>query len=293
MTTTDAELQAAADYFGLASSWADTAPGETTHYHDLGEGVPMLFVHGSGAGVSAAANWWLNLPSIAEHHRTIAVDLIGFGRTVDAPDTEYGIKAWVAHLCRLLDTLGLERTWLVGNSLGGWIALQMAIDHPERVLGVISMGTGGAKRKTGALASHGAPQVTPEGIRKVLEDFVVDTSLVADELVDARYALARSDGAEERFRRVVAGRERDREQLPLDDDALAALQCPVLLTHGREDSVIPVERSWRLANLIPRAELHVYSACGHWSQVEKASAFNDLLVDFVTRHLDVADRADA
>lgn len=283
MTTTDQALEAAAAYFGLESSWIETAPGERTHYHDLGEGIPMVFIHGSGAGVSAAANWWLNLPDIAAHHRTIAVDLIGFGRTVEAPGTPFGIKEWVAHVIRLLDALKLEKAWLVGNSLGGWIALQMAIDHPERVLGVVSMGTGGAKRKTAALSSHAAPQVTPEGIRKVLEDFVCDKSLVEQPLVDARYALAKSEGAEERFRNVVAARERDRDALPLDEEALGTLPVPVLLTHGREDSVIPVERSWKLVNLIPDSELHVFTSCGHWSQVEKAKPFNDLLVDYVTR----------
>lgn len=283
MTNTDTTDTAAleASYFGLESLWLETAPGERTHYHDLGEGVPVVFLHGSGAGVSAAANWWLNLPPLAEQARTIAIDLIGFGQTQVAPDTAYGIRAWGDHVLRVLDKLGLDKVWLVGNSLGGWVAIQMAIDHPERIAGVISMGTGGAPRKTAALNSHTKPDVTPEGIRSVLEDFVVDASLVSDQLVDARYRAALVPRAQERFAAVIAAREYDRTNNPLTDEDLQALKMPVLLIHGREDSVIPPERSWKLANLIPDSELHYFANCGHWSQVEKADRFNTVVGDYL------------
>lgn len=268
-------------YFGLEPRWLDTAEGERTHFHDLGEGTPVVFLHGSGAGVSAAANWWLNLPMIATSVRTIAVDMIGFGQTVVGETPAYGVREWGAHVLRLLDGLGIERAWLVGNSLGGWVALQLAIDHPEQVMGVISMGTGGAPRKTAALSSHAAPDVSIPGIRAVLEDFVVDPTLVTDELVEARYVAAQVPHARERFAAVIDARERDRRDLPLDEDALTRLPMPVLLIHGREDSVIPPERTWRLSQLIPDVETHLFSHCGHWSQVECADRFNTVVVDYL------------
>jgi 2-hydroxymuconate-semialdehyde hydrolase len=268
-------------FFGLESRWLETAEGERTHFHDLGAGTPVVFLHGSGAGVSAAANWWLNLPSIGTRARTIALDMIGFGQTVVGDSPVYGVRAWGAHVLRLLDGLGIERAWLVGNSLGGWVALQLAIDHPERVLGVISMGTGGAARKTAALASHAAPDISIDGIRAVLEDFVVDSTLVTDELVEARYVAAQVIDAQERFAAVIDARERDRRDLPLDEDALKKLPMPVLLIHGREDSVIPPERSWRLSQLIPDVEMHLFSHCGHWSQVECADRFNTVVMDYL------------
>ena len=270
-----------ADYFGLESSWMETKPGERTHYHDLGSGLPVVFLHGSGAGVSSAANWWLNLPTLARDVRTIAIDLIGFGQTEVPDDVQYGIKEWGLHVLRVLDGLGIDKAWFVGNSLGGWVAMQMAIDHPDRVSGVISMGTGGAPRKTAALNSHANPDVTPAGIRHVLEDFVVDPTLVTDELVNARYAAAQVPNAPERFAQVIAAREHDRTHLPLADDALSALPMPVLLIHGREDSVIPPERSWKLASLIPDVEFHLFSSCGHWSQVECADRFNTVVADYL------------
>lgn len=268
------------EFFDLRDEWLETAPGELTHYHELGEGTPILFLHGSGTGVTAAANWWLNLPDLSRVGRCIAIDSIGYGQTVVADGTAYGIREWVRHAVRTLDALGIERTWIVGNSLGGWLALQFAIDFPERLLGIVSMGTGGAKL-TGALKGHSAPVLTEEGVRRTLEMFVVDTSLVTDELVALRYAAALNDTAGDRLAEVVAARDRDRHELPLDLEALKRLDVPVLLIHGTQDVVIPVSRTWELLNVIPHADAHIFSQCGHWSQVERASEFNQVVSDYL------------
>ncbi|GAB2859129.1 alpha/beta fold hydrolase [Nocardioides pacificus] len=260
-------------FFGLEDRWLETSPGELTHYHEVGQGAPVLFLHGSGTGVTAAANWWLNLPALSEQARCIAIDSIGYGQTVVAPGTPYGIREWVRHAVRVLDALGIEKTWIVGNSLGGWLAFQFAIDFPERLLGVVSMGTGGA-RMTQALAGHANPVLTPEGVRRTLEMFVVDTSVVTDELVELRYQSALNDTAGDRLADVVAARDRDRTALPLDLDVLARLEVPVLLIHGTQDAVIPVSRTLELLQVIPHADVHIFSQCGHWSQVERAEEFN-------------------
>ncbi|MFC0582408.1 alpha/beta fold hydrolase [Micrococcoides hystricis] len=271
------------DFFGLEDKWLETAEGELTHYHELGEGIPILFLHGSGTGVTAAANWWLNLPELAKVGRCIAIDSIGYGQTVVADGTEYGIKEWVRHAVRVLDALGIEKTWIVGNSLGGWLAFQFALDFPERLAGIVSMGTGGAKM-TGALAGHSKPDLSPAGIRKTLELFVVDKSLVTDELVELRYQSALNDTASDRLKEVVAARDRDRHELPLDFDRLAKLDIPVLLIHGVQDVVIPVSRTWDLLNVIPNADAHIFSQCGHWSQVERAEEFNQVITDYLRFH---------
>ncbi|MGW0175333.1 alpha/beta fold hydrolase [Rhodococcus sp. NPDC003322] len=270
-------------FFALEDKWLQTADGELTHYHEVGEGTPILFLHGSGTGVTAAANWWLNLPQLSEKGRCIAIDSIGYGQTVVADGTEYGIREWVRHAVRVLDALGIDKTWIVGNSLGGWLAFQFAIDFPERLLGVVSMGTGGAKL-TGALAGHANPTLTEEGIRKTLELFVVDKSLVTDELVSLRYQSALNDTASDRLAQVVAARDRDRHALPLDFEVLAKLDIPVLLIHGVQDVVIPVSRTWDLLNVIPNADAHIFSQCGHWSQVERADEFNAVIGDYLGRH---------
>lgn len=272
------------EFFGLEDKWIETAPGELTHYHELGEGTPILFLHGSGTGVTAAANWWLNLPQISEIGRTIAIDSIGYGQSITAPGTEYGIREWVRHAVRVLDALGIEKTWIVGNSLGGWLAFQFALDFPERLLGIISMGTGGAKL-TKALKGHSNPTLTEEGIRDTLELFVVDKTLVTDELVKLRYESALNDTATDRLKEVVAARDRDRDALPLDFDALAKLDIPVLLIHGMQDAVIPVSRTWELVQTIPHADAHIFAQTGHWSQVERSEEFNQVIIEWLRRRI--------
>lgn len=268
-------------FFGLEDKWLETAPGEVTHYHELGEGTPILFLHGSGTGVTAAANWWLNLPDISELGRCIAIDSIGYGQSIVAPGTEYGIKEWVRHAVRVLDALGIEKTWIVGNSIGGWVAMQFAIDFPERLLGIVSMGTGGAK-KTAALSGHAKPELSEAGIRRTLEQFVVDKSLVTEELVSLRYQAALNDTASDRLVEVVTARDRDRDALPLDFEVLSKLDIPVLLIHGMQDVVIPPSRTWELLNVIPTADAHIFSQCGHWSQVERAGEFNTVIKQYLT-----------
>lgn len=272
-------------FFGLEDRWLETAPGELTHYHELGEGIPILFLHGSGTGVTAAANWWLNLPQLSAFGRCIAIDSIGYGQTVVPDGTAYGIREWVRHAVRVLDALGIEKTWIVGNSLGGWLAFQFAIDFPERLLGIVSMGTGGAKL-TAALQGHSNPVLTEEGVRKTLELFVVDKSLVTDELVALRHQSALNDTASDRLADVVAARDRDRGELPLDFNVLSKLALPVLLIHGVQDAVIPVARTWELLNVIPHADAHIFSQCGHWSQVERADEFNEVVGSYLRRHVD-------
>ncbi|WP_396277211.1 alpha/beta fold hydrolase [Glutamicibacter creatinolyticus] len=234
--------------------------------------------------MTAAANWWLNLPHLAETGRCIAIDSVGYGQTVVPDGIEYGIKEWVRHAVRVLDALGIEKTWIVGNSIGGWVVMQFAIDYPQRLLGIVSMGTGGAK-KTAALSGHAKPELSEAGIRRTLEQFVVDTSLVTDELVSLRYASALNDTASDRLVEVIAARDRDREALPLDFDVLRRLQIPVLLIHGMQDVVIPVSRTYQLLEIIPTADAHIFNQYGHWSQVERAEEFNQVIAAYLKRHM--------
>ena len=184
---------------------------------------------------------------------------------------------------RTLDALGIEKTWLVGNSLGGWLAFQMAIDYPERILGIVSMGTGGAVQ-TAALKAHANPVLTEEGIKKTLSMFVVNKDLITDELVKVRFASAQNDVASDRLMDVVGARDRDRFEFPLDFEKMKDITVPVLLIHGTQDVVIPVSRTWDILNVVPNADAHIFSQCGHWSQVEKADEFNTVIKNYLAVH---------
>ena len=269
-------------FFGLQDHWIATADNELTHYYDLGQGTPVLFLHGSGTGVSAAANWWKNLDTIGQSYRAIAFDFIGYGETVVPSDVQYGIKQWADHTIRLMDALKLDKVWLVGNSLGGWVAFQIAIDYPERLHDIISMGTGGAKLNQ-ALASHAKPDISREGIRRGLGLMTNNQDLISEELVELRYAAALKDEAEGRLQPVVQARDRDRDALPLDMDKLAQFTLPVLLVHGKDDKVIPLSRTWELVQVIPNADAHIFSNAGHWIQIERSDEFNQVVTSFLAQ----------
>ncbi len=113
---------------------------------------------------------------------------------------------------------------------------------------------------------------------------MVDTSLITDELVSLRYRAALNDTASERLIEVVSARDRDREALPLDFDVLSTLDLPVLLIHGLQDEVIPASRTWELLNTIPSADSHIFNRCGHWTQIERADEFNEVVSQYLVRH---------
>jgi len=119
------------------------ADGIRTNIHDVGEGNPVLMIHGSGPGVSAWSNWRLNLPVLARTMRVIAPDCVGFGFT-DRPDgIRYNRETWLRHLLGVMDECGVEQADVVGNSFGGGMALGLAIHHPERVRRLVLMGSVG------------------------------------------------------------------------------------------------------------------------------------------------------
>lgn len=117
--------------------------GIRTNYHDLGEGPPVLLIHGSGPGVTAWANWRLTMPELAKRFRVIAPDMVGFGETERPAGHHYSMQSWLAHLLGLLDALEIEQAHIVGNSFGGGLALALAIEAPQRVGKLVLMGSAG------------------------------------------------------------------------------------------------------------------------------------------------------
>ena len=119
------------------------ANGITTNYHVAGEGPPVILVHGSGPGVSAWANWRLNIGALAERNTVYALDMVGFGFTERPEGIDYSLTTWREHAIGFADALGLDRFSLVGNSFGGALALSVATTVPDRVHKLVLMGAVG------------------------------------------------------------------------------------------------------------------------------------------------------
>jgi 2-hydroxymuconate-semialdehyde hydrolase len=261
------------------------AGGIHTNYLEAGHGRPVVMLHGSGPGVSAFANWRLTIPTLAESFRVVAPDLVGFGFSDRPAGIDYTMTTWVSQMEGFVDALGLDSFAVVGNSFGGALALRLATLHPERVDGLVLMGSVGVPFPlTDGLDNVWGYEPSVAAMRKVLDCFAFDRSLVDDELVEVRYRASIEPGFQESYASMFpAPRQRWIDALVTDDDAIRAIGCPTLIVHGREDAVIPVSTSMRLFELIPDARLHLFGGCGHWTQIEKAAEFNVLVADFLGR----------
>lgn len=258
------------------------AAGIRTNYHDLGSGTPTVLIHGSGPGVSAFSNWRLAFPVLSGQVRVLAPDMVGFGYT-DRPDgIEYTLDTWVAHLVGFLDALGIDKANLVGNSFGGALTIATAIRHPQRVGRIVLMGSAGLSFPlTEGLDFAWGYTPSLENMRKMLDLFAYDRSLVNDELAQLRYEASLRAGVQEAYASMFpAPRQRAIEALASPEEDIRRIQASALIIHGREDRILPYTNAIRLFELIPDAQLHLFARCGHWTQIEHSARFNKLLLDF-------------
>lgn len=255
-----------------------------TNYHDLGEGEPIIFIHGSGPGVSAYANWRLAMPELAHNFRVIAPDMAGFGYTQRVNGMVYNMDVWVKQIIDLMDALNIEKTNLVGNSFGGALALALSIKYPQRFDKIVLMGAMGVEFElTAGLDQAWGYTPSIENMKALLDTFAYSRELVTDDLAKMRYEASIRPGFQESFGSMFPyPRQSSVSAMASDEKDIEAIENEVLIIHGRDDKVIPFENSIRLHKLIDKSQLHSFAKCGHWSQIEHKDRFNKLLLDFFT-----------
>jgi len=256
------------------------------NYHDhgqCGDDEAVLLLHGSGPGVTAWSNWRTVLPDLAQTHRVIAPDLAGFGYTQEPENFVATPKNWVAQVVGLLDALGLDSVNVVGNSFGGALALHLAHHHPNRVKRLVLMGSVGISFPiTEGLDKVWGYQPSLPAMRELMGIFAHDQSIISDDLVQMRYQASNREAVAARFARLFpAPRQEGVERLALRTSELRRITAPVALIHGRNDRVIPLAVSERLAQVLPNATLHALDACGHWVQIERREAFVHIVQNFL------------
>jgi len=259
--------------------------GVQTNYHDVGEGdaEPVLLLHGSGPGVSAWANWRLTLAALKDDYRLLAPDLAGFGYSQVPAGYQYSRDNWLQQVLALLDGLQLSKVNVIGNSFGGSMALALCIAAPERVNKLILMGSVGVPfTLTPGLDAVWGYEPSLENMRAIMKIFAYDQNLIGEDLVALRYQASRREGVQEAFSQMFpAPRQRWVEAMSHPDADIRAIKQSTLLIHGRDDQVIPLQTSLRLNQLIEDSQLHVFGRCGHWTQIEHASAFTRLVSEFL------------
>jgi 4,5:9,10-diseco-3-hydroxy-5,9,17-trioxoandrosta-1(10),2-diene-4-oate hydrolase len=272
------------------SSYAKTASGLRLHYHEAGSGQPVVLLHGGGPGASAWSNFGRNLAVLSERFRVLALDMPGFGLS-DKPTEHPQYFSFAADaLGEFLDEMGIAQADLVGNSLGGGVSARLALTQPERVRRLVLMAPGGLglnvfapdpTEGVSALGRFGAPPgPSREKLKAFLRTLVYDRSLITDDLVEERFAVA---GAPESLAAMTAlgiSFFSDPEGGMLWREAHKIAQ-PTLLIWGREDRVNPLDGALVALKQLPNCQLHVFSRCGHWAQLEKFAEFNALTAAFL------------
>jgi 2-hydroxymuconate-semialdehyde hydrolase len=266
------------DVDGVATAVIDTGTPEGA------VAPPALLLHGSGPGVTATANWRPIIPAIGTDRRVIAPDQLGFGGTATGEQRTYGRTAWTGHALALLDTLGVRTVDIIGNSMGGAIALSMAAARPGAVRRIVLMGSMGvAMALPPGLDTVWGYVPGVEQMREVIGLFAYNRALITDELVEMRYKASLNPPVRDSWRAMFPEpRQRWVDDLALSGAELAAIRSPVLMVHGRDDRVVPwQDSSAQLLDLLPDSRLHVLSGCGHWTMIEKTADFLALVQSFL------------
>jgi 2-hydroxymuconate-semialdehyde hydrolase len=244
----------------------------------------LLLLHGSGPGVSAWSNWRLVYPELSRSHRVIAPDQVGFNKTLPPPGVRYGRSMWTTHALSLMETLEIERFDVIGNSMGGAVALSMAARRPDAIGRIVVMGTMGISMELPeGLDEAWGYEPSPEAMRSLLRRFVHDKTSITEDLVDMRYRASLAPGLQESFSAMFpAPRQAGVDDLALSNEELTALRHPILLVHGYADEIIPFERSsLPLMDVLPNADLVAFGRCGHWVMIERTEAFNRTVLSFL------------
>jgi 2-hydroxymuconate-semialdehyde hydrolase len=254
-----------------------------SNVHDIGKGAPVLLIHGSGAGVSAWANWRPVLPTLAEQRRVIAPDMVGFGYTDRPAGIRYDMPTWVQQALDLMDSLEIEQVDVVGNSFGGALSLALAIRAPHRVRRLVLMGSVGVPFSiTPGLDAVWGYKPSFANMRSLMDLFAYSRDRVNDELAQLRYEASVRPGFQESYAAMFpAPRQQWVDAMASAEVDIRALPHETLIIHGREDKIIPLETSMTLSQWIPNMQLHVFGHCGHWTQIEHSGRFSRLVSDFL------------
>ncbi|MBM3940732.1 MAG: alpha/beta fold hydrolase [SAR202 cluster bacterium] len=271
------------------------ANGVRTHYTEVGDnGIPVVLLHGSGAGSSGEAGFARVLPLMAPHFRAIALDSIGgWGDTDVRAVAKHGIESRARHLADFIDALGLEKVHLVGNSQGAWVAARYAIQNPDRVGKMVLVATatvawamGIAMPETPGMRVLLSYDGTRGSMRKTLEAIIHDKSMITDQLVETRLAAANRPGAAEARKAFNEGNRRFMEDpgLRLNFDmrhTLPKLPNPTIMIWGEQDDFASPEGGRQLEKVLPNVKFHWVKDAGHQVQTDKPREFARIVVDFL------------
>jgi pimeloyl-ACP methyl ester carboxylesterase len=234
---------------------------------EAGAGLPVLCLHGL---FGASEHWDTTLEALAPDYRAMALTLPIF----ETPPDDLSVTSLRAHVEAFLDAERVPPAVVVGNSLGGHVALDLALRAPERVRALVLTGSSGLFERS---FTRGVPhRPSAEFVREKMTEVFHDPAMVTPEWVEAiRSCVSRRSYA---LRVLQVSRSARRYNL---EDRLHEIRCPTLLVWGIEDRVTPRDVAIRFLDRIPSATLRLVPECGHAPMLERPDAFARVVVEFV------------
>lgn len=284
------------------SIWTDLLGSEVrfggtrwrTRYVVAGQGYPLFLLHGTGGHLE---NWARNITPLAREFRVIAPDFLWHGLSQTEPFDPEIVPTLMDQVIDLMDTLGIERAAFDAQSMGGWVAMRLALAHPDRVAALVLTTTQGYQPDTGAVPGYVEPdwsQNLPstlaalhdanfDTVRTRMARILADPSRLTDEAIAVRMAIyARPEvaAAQEAFNREYLGMgPASRQHMVTDADA-RRITAPVLVYWGDRNRTPPALGE-HIARTVANGRFHCATDCGHWAQFESADEHNRVVTTFL------------
>jgi pimeloyl-ACP methyl ester carboxylesterase len=261
-----------------------------TRYWSAGEkGSTVILLHGVGCSVEF---WERNIAALAREHRVFAVDIVGFGRT-DKPEVVYTFELMADFVIDFMETMGIDKASLVGNSMGGAISLTVAAKTPKRVEKIILVDPVGLGRgqspvmRLMALPVIGNVLTKPsrKGVLRQMQLCLYDPSQARDDFIDRLTAIGALPGNQRSFLsllRVTSNILGVKKGIVADFSArLKKIKAPILMIWGRQDQILPLADGEAAVQKMANGRLHVMDRAGHLPQIDKPEEFNATVLDFL------------
>lgn len=273
---------------GLRESRYTVAGGHEIHIAEAGEADAdaVVFIHGSGPGASGASNFRQNIRAFVDAgYRVILPDMIGYGASSKPAGVDYPLELFTDTLLEALRAHGIERAHLIGNSLGGGVAIQIALGHPEFVRSLVLMAPGAVAEQASyftmpgiarMVSNFGSPDFDLAEQKRLVSNLVHPDFApnIPDALIAERYAVARTQPKD-----VLA-----RMKTPNLGLRLGELTQPIFVLWGLNDEFCPESHARLFLDQCRDVRAVTFGRTGHWVQVERAAEFNRYSLAFLDEH---------
>jgi pimeloyl-ACP methyl ester carboxylesterase len=269
-----------------ATSKFAQAGGLRIHYNEVGSGEALICLHGAGPGATSWSNFRTNLDAFSSKYRTILWDMPQYGKSDKVVIPEKRLTYVSGILRDFMDQEGIAKARFVGNSMGGQVAIKLAIDSPERVEKLVVIGSTPVGQSLfcpmplegikmiGNYYKGDGPSL--DKMRALIQTLLFDSSFLTEEVLQERYASS----IDPEVVRIMRDSPPGREDL---GDQLHKVQCPALIVWGMDDRFGALDIGLLMTRKFQNARMHIFTKCGHWAQVEHADEFNALVMDFMAR----------